>query len=156
MTTTSATSSRSVPWLLDAWTGAITRIPAYERVGDRVRVRVDLVPGQSTIVVLAEPGDGRARAVLPAAGQEVVLHGSLPALRAYTAGVHEVSWPDGRVTKLEFYRDGQLMGTDSTAPYAFTLRSVPPGSYRLKVVAYDDQGATSAAAKSITVKNLAK
>ena len=95
-----ATSSRSVPCLLDSWTGAITRIPAYERVGDRVRVRIDLVPGQSTIVALAEPGNGRARAVLPAAGQEVVLHGSLPALRAYTPGVHEVSWSDGRVSKV--------------------------------------------------------
>jgi hypothetical protein len=99
-----ATGSRSVPWLLDAWTGAITRIPAYERVGDRVRVRVDLVPGQSTIVVLAEPGSGRVRAVLPAAGQEVVLHGSLPALRAYAAGVHEVSWSDGRVSTVRVDR----------------------------------------------------
>ncbi|RHW25653.1 alpha-L-rhamnosidase [Nocardioides immobilis] len=94
-----ATSPRAVPWLLDAWSGEVTRVAAYERSGSRVRVRVDLVPGQSTIVVLADPGDDPTRTMLQGAGQEFVLHGTRPALRTTTAGTHQVTWTGGRTTR---------------------------------------------------------
>ncbi|WP_168798220.1 glycosyl hydrolase, partial [Nocardioides sp.] len=92
-----ATDRASVPWLFDAWTGQVSRVPAYERSGDRVRVRVDLVPGQSTIVVLAGPGAGVQRTVHPVAtaGQEVVRRGANAALRTITAGTTEVTRSDG-------------------------------------------------------------
>jgi hypothetical protein len=48
------TSTRrdAVPFLLDAWTGAVRPVGLWERDADRVRVRVDLLPGQSTVVAL--------------------------------------------------------------------------------------------------------
>ncbi len=60
-----ATDRAAVPWLLDAWSGEVTRVAAFERSGDRVRVRVDLVPGQSTVIALAPAVDGH-RAGAPA------------------------------------------------------------------------------------------
>ncbi|KAA1427736.1 glycosyl hydrolase [Nocardioides antri] len=99
-----ATDRSAVPWLLDAWTGGISRVAAFERNGDRVRVRVDLVPGQSTVVVLAAPGDEPTRSVLPGAGQEFVLHGVRPALRTTTAGTHQVTWPGGKTAKVRVDR----------------------------------------------------
>jgi hypothetical protein len=42
-----------VPFLLDAWTGEITRIAQFAREGARVGVRLKLKPGQSAIVALA-------------------------------------------------------------------------------------------------------
>ncbi|MGW5239317.1 glycosyl hydrolase [Monashia sp. NPDC004114] len=97
-----ATDGASVPWLLDAWTGEVTRIAAFERSGDRVRVRVDLVPGQSTIVALAQPGAGVARSVLPVAtaGQTVVPRGANAALRTTAAGTFDLTRPDGRTTRV--------------------------------------------------------
>ncbi|MFE7226793.1 glycosyl hydrolase [Nocardioides sp. NPDC057577] len=97
-----ATDRAAVPWLLDAWTGEVTRIAAYERSGSRVRVSVDLVPGQSTVVALAAPGAGVARSVLPVAtaGQAVVARGANVALRTTTAGSFELTKADGRTVKV--------------------------------------------------------
>jgi hypothetical protein len=54
--TLTATSAGAVPYELDAWTGEVTRIPAYTRDGATVTVRVRLQPAQATIVVLAPEG----------------------------------------------------------------------------------------------------
>jgi Big-like domain-containing protein len=59
---------------------------------------------------------------------------------------------DGSVAKVQFYSGSTLLGTDTTAPYAFTWGSVPAGTYSLTAVAYDNAGAkVSSAAASITV-----
>jgi hypothetical protein len=93
------TDANAVPWLLDAWSGTISRVAAYERSGDRIRVRVDLVPGQSAIFVLAEPANAdRTPSVLPAAGQDVVMRGNRVVVRATSAGVTQVARSDGSVS----------------------------------------------------------
>ncbi|HET9324831.1 MAG TPA: Ig-like domain-containing protein, partial [Gaiellaceae bacterium] len=60
--------------------------------------------------------------------------------------------PDGNVTKVEF-RDGTtVIGQDTTAPYSFTWRNVPPGSHVLTVRATDNAGAvTTSSPVGITV-----
>ncbi|MEY4933996.1 MAG: hypothetical protein RIS64_355 [Bacteroidota bacterium] len=61
---------------------------------------------------------------------------------------------DGRIVKVEFYRDNVLLGTDSIAPYQYDWANVPIGVYGLKVKAYDDAGATTTDQnRSITVKS---
>ncbi len=97
-----ATDRRAVPWLLDAWTGEVSRVAAFERSGDRVRVRVDLVPGQSTVIALAAPGHGVARSVLPVAtaGQSVVPRGANAALRTTTAGTFDLPRAGGRSARV--------------------------------------------------------
>lgn len=51
-------SSRAtaVPYLLDPWSGSVTRAGAYTRNGDDFTLRLRLQPGQSRIVVLGRPG----------------------------------------------------------------------------------------------------
>ncbi len=101
-----ATDRSAVPWLLDGWTGEVSRVAAYERSGDRVRVRVDLVPGQAVMVALAAPGKGTARSVLPVAtmGQEVVVRGANPALRTTVAGTTELTRSDGSTARVKVDR----------------------------------------------------
>ena len=59
---------------------------------------------------------------------------------------------DGSISRVEFFANSTLVGTDTTAPYAYTWSNVPAGSYSLTARATDDDGAaTVSAATSITV-----
>ena len=50
---------------------------------------------------------------------------------------------DGNVTRVEF-RDGTtVLGQDTSAPYSFTWRNVPPGSHVLTARATDNRGAAT-------------
>src|SRR5262245_38419924 len=37
--------------------------------------------------------------------------------------------PDGKVSKVQFFRGSTLLGTDKTAPYSFNWSNVPAGNY---------------------------
>jgi len=52
------------------------------------------------------------------------------------------------VSKVEFYHDGLLLGTDTAAPYAYTWDSVPAqtAAYHLQAIAYDSANVKSATA----------
>lgn len=57
---------------------------------------------------------------------------------------------DGLVSKVEFYNGPTKLGEDTTAPYSFTLASVPVGSYALRTIATDnDGGATTSATVNV-------
>jgi regulation of enolase protein 1 (concanavalin A-like superfamily) len=59
---------------------------------------------------------------------------------------------DGTIAKVEFYRNGTLLATDTAAPYAWSWASVAAGTYTLTAVAYDNAGAkTTSAGVSVTV-----
>ncbi len=59
---------------------------------------------------------------------------------------------DGRITKVEFFRNSTLISTDSSVPYEYTISSIQEGTYSLTIKAYDDQGAfTVSSPVSITV-----
>src|ERR1051326_2561695 len=47
------------------------------------------------------------------------------------------------ISKVEFYHDGLLLATDTTAPYTFTWTGVPTGSYSIQAQAYDSRGAST-------------
>src|SRR4029453_5620862 len=60
--------------------------------------------------------------------------------------------PDGTIARVEFYNGTTLLNTDTAAPYSFTWSSVAAGSYALKAIAYDNNGASaSSAISTITV-----
>ncbi|MEE1928977.1 glycoside hydrolase family 48 protein [Streptomyces sp. TRM 70351] len=47
------------------------------------------------------------------------------------------------ITKVEFYHDTELLGTDTTAPFEHDFEDVPAGDYSLFAMAYDSQGASA-------------
>jgi regulation of enolase protein 1 (concanavalin A-like superfamily) len=52
---------------------------------------------------------------------------------------------DGTVAGVEFYANSTLLGRDTSAPYTMAASSLPAGTYTLRAVATDDQGAASLA-----------
>ncbi|GGS06061.1 cellulose 1,4-beta-cellobiosidase [Micromonospora fulviviridis] len=59
--------------------------------------------------------------------------------------------PDGTISKVEFYRNGLLVNTDTSAPYGYTLEDLPAGSYTVQAKAYDNANGIGVAEKSFTV-----
>ena len=60
------------------------------------------------------------------------------------------------VTKVEFWMDGQLLGSDTTSPYSFSLDTTKyaTGAHSLQTKAYDAAGNVgTSAAVNITIKN---
>lgn len=58
---------------------------------------------------------------------------------------------NGTVSKVDLYVDGILKGTDTTAPYTFSVSGLTSGNHILKATATDNGGALSSATRSITV-----
>lgn len=59
---------------------------------------------------------------------------------------------DGTIAKVDFFRGSTLIGTSSSAPYAYTWSNVPAGNYAITAVATDNQGAvTSSSPVTISV-----
>ncbi|MGY4684494.1 glycoside hydrolase family 48 protein [Micromonospora aurantiaca (nom. illeg.)] len=58
---------------------------------------------------------------------------------------------DGTISKVEFYRNGLLVNTDTIAPYGYDLLDLPAGSYTVQAKAYDNAGGTAVSEKSFTV-----
>ena len=62
--------------------------------------------------------------------------------------------PDGSVSKVEFFRNGALMATATTAPYSYAWTNAAAGNYTLSARATDNAGAIANSA-SVTVTVLA-
>ena len=91
---------------------------------------------QAPTVALTAPGDGASF--------------SAPASISLTATAAD---SDGTVAKVEFYNGANLLGSDTTSPYAFAWANVAAGTYSLTAKATDNAGAvTTSAARSITVQ----
>lgn len=58
---------------------------------------------------------------------------------------------DGSIAQVELRNNGALVGTATTAPYAFDLFALPAGSYSLEAKAYDNLGATSTSVVNVSV-----
>jgi len=60
--------------------------------------------------------------------------------------------PDGSISRVEFLRDGAVIGTDTTSPYSFSWTNATQGSYALVARAVDNRsGMTTSATSTITV-----
>jgi hypothetical protein len=103
------TSPRAVPVVLDAWTGETRPVGLWERQADRVRVRVDLAPGQSTVIAFATPqsADPAQLHATATTALDVLREPGKLVARAGTAGDHTVTLGDGRTVaaKVDRVRD---------------------------------------------------
>lgn len=59
--------------------------------------------------------------------------------------------PDGTIAKVEFYRNGLLVNTDTSAPYSYLLEDLPAGAYTVQAKAYDNANLTATAERAFTV-----
>jgi hypothetical protein len=100
----------------------------------------------STITVSANNTPPTANITYPA-------NGAIFAWKPTITITATASDPDGNVTKVEF-RDGTtVLGQDTSAPYSFTWRNVPPGSHQLTARATDNAGAvTTSSQVGMTVR----
>ena len=72
-----------------------------------------------------------------------------PATITLTANASDA---DGTVAKVDFKSGGQIIGTDTSAPYSFTWSNVPAGTYTLTATATDNaNAATTSTAITVTV-----
>jgi hypothetical protein len=61
----------------------------------------------------------------------------------------------GTVSRVDFYADGTLLGSDASSPYSFNWTAVAAGSYSLTAVAVDNGGAsTTSGAVNVTVSGV--
>ncbi len=140
------------------WNGAAwVVVPGGQVVGStRVWARVHFAPVTTSAVriVVTKVAGGRTRL----SEVEVYREGfanTLPSVEllspaggsSFTAPVTiqlqaSASDPDGSVTQVAFYADGQQIGTDTTSPYETTWPDVTAGTYAITVTATDDSGNT--------------
>lgn len=88
-----------IPWQLDPWSGAVSRLALYEERKGRVELPVRLGPGQTVIIALRPFSHGMPKApvhVSKAAGDRIIASGDLLVLRATRAGSHPVTRSNGR------------------------------------------------------------
>lgn len=94
-------------------------------------------PNQSPTVAVTAPADGTTFAA--------------PGTFTLTATAADA---DGAITKVEFFRDGVLLGEDTTPPYSFDVSGLPIGSYNFLARATDNSSsATDSAPVTISVAN---
>lgn len=58
---------------------------------------------------------------------------------------------DGAVVSVEFFQNNNSLGTDNSAPYEYSWTGVTAGTYTIKAVVTDDDGATAESSISVTV-----
>jgi hypothetical protein len=58
---------------------------------------------------------------------------------------------EGPVARVEFYRNGMLVNTDTAAPYEYLMSGLPAGSYTAQARAYDSAGLTGTDEVAFTV-----
>ena len=119
---------------------------------------VDLRPAWSSVVA----SGGRLNAYIAAldAGGDIAptvsltspLNGSTFTAPATTTVTASASDADGTVSKVDFYANGVLIGSDTTSPYSALWSDISAGQYAITAIATDDrQFTTTSAAASVTV-----
>ena len=108
----------------------IVRYTAVNRYGTAANVTLQaaslISDNNPPTVTLLSPSDG---AVIPG-GTNVVVSA-------------DASDREGRVTRVDFYRDEVLFGTSSNAPFTAVWTNAAPGTHYLKARAVDDGGASA-------------
>lgn len=132
--------------------------PAQPRVGYAAKLDTLFLPGgvvghlknlrvvgdievvnQPPVVALTSPADGARFTVAPAT---VTLEAT-------------ASDPDGGVARVEFLRDGAVVGTVTAPPYRLVVTGLPDGQYVFAARAVDNQGAiTTSAPVRVTVEDV--
>jgi hypothetical protein len=120
-----STRSDAVPYLLDAWSGTTTPVTLWQRRGRQVRVRVDLLPGQSTVIALGPPQDGLTPSATATTAPELRLEGRRLRVRSTAPGAYATTLADGSTvtTRIRRVREQQ-----SLTSWTLALEDWQPGA----------------------------
>lgn len=118
---------------------------------------VDAWGVESPAITVALPLDGAAMQAkanaLPTVALTAPANNATYVAPASIAMAASASDSDGAIAKVEFLRNGTLLASDATAPYAYTWTGVAAGTYTLTAKAYDNAGgATTSTAVTVVVK----
>ena len=64
-------------------------------------------------------------------------------VRGTSFTVNATSSDNGTITKVDFYNNGVLLGTDLASPYSYSILNAVDPTYTINAIAYDDCGATT-------------
>ena len=104
------------------------------------------------IIGVIDPGDGNEA---PSVTLDFPLDGSNFAVGADILFEASATDEDGSVVVVDFYRDGELIGSDAIAPYEYTWENATAGSYVWTAVALDNfgvSGVSNEVALSVSVE----
>ncbi|MET0469176.1 MAG: glycosyl hydrolase [Aeromicrobium sp.] len=122
--------ARQVPFLLDAWTGEVSRIAEYTREGDRIGVPLRLKAGQSAIVVLAGSSwaaraSQRVPQVVSTEADAARVDGSKLVIRSTTAGTYATVLGDSRTKRTTI---GEVAAPRQLTSWSLEIEDWQPGS----------------------------
>lgn len=95
----SATEPDAVPLLLDPWSGTVAPVGLWAREGGRIRVRVDLRPGQSTVIALVPPRGPAPVGATSTTAEAVRVEARSVVVRTTTPGTVVTTLQDGRTVR---------------------------------------------------------
>ncbi|MCC7478586.1 M6 family metalloprotease domain-containing protein [bacterium] len=121
-------------------------------------------PGSNTFIQLSEisaPGDSMTLDVTVKTANAPVVNITSPVDGAAVSGNTtvdvDVTAGSGRsILRVEFYCNGAILGSDSTAPYSLSFDSRPiyAGSRKIRAIAYDDAGDANASTEEIGIDEI--
>ncbi|WP_217361577.1 glycosyl hydrolase [Aeromicrobium stalagmiti] len=122
--------ARQVPFMLDAWTGEVSRVAEYVREGERIGVRLRLKPGQSTIVVLARStwaarSAQRVPQVVSTEADAARVEGPHLVIRSATAGTYATVLGDSRTRRTTI---GAVPAARQLTAWSLEVEDWQPGS----------------------------
>jgi hypothetical protein len=138
-----------------SWTalGSVTiSLPSTAYVGLAVTSNDTSKTAMATMTNVSVTGGGSSTNNSPSVSLTAPAAGATFTAPASITVSASASDTDGTIAQVQFYRNGTLIGTDTTAPYSVTWSSAPAGTYSITAVATDNDGATTtSAARSIVI-----
>jgi hypothetical protein len=94
-------------------------------------------------------GGGTPSNVAPSVSLTSPVNGATLVAPATVALVASASDPDGTIARVDFYRDGTLVGSSTSTPYSHADTGLVEGAYRYTAMAYDNAGASATSAEAV-------
>lgn len=163
-TNTTANVAWSPPtWSSTGQSGAGQQTPDIKAIIAEIVSRAGWTSGNALSIIITGTGTRTAEAYEGSAAQAAELfieystvQPNVPPTMNISSPANNSSYPapatisidvnatdsDGNIDKVEFYQDGNLIGTDFSAPYSFSMNFNNVGNYSVKAIAYDDDGDT--------------
>lgn len=94
--------------------------------------------------------DPTVRITEPSSALTYLTYGGASEIEPLTVSA-TASDPDGKVVRVDFYKDDELLGSLSEAPYTIVVDNLSKGEHQIRAVAVDDEGRTGVGQTMVNV-----